>query len=525
MASKSPDAAGRPAIDRLPPHSIEAEQGVLGCILLSPECLADCATLSLPHFYDLRHQELFKAIQKLDKKRIPIDLITLQRELSGNEAVELAGGLGYISSLDDAIPSAANLQYYLDIVIDKFYLRKLIQTCAEVIGRSYDYEGDIADFKFSVNSDLASAMDDGESKREVWNVTDLGEFNVDDDKNSMIGNRFLCKSHAMLVIGSTGAGKSSLVVQMGSLWAMGKPFFGASAIRPMRVLYVQAENDIGDMAEQVQGIAQNLRLDFSDAMDLWNDNFKIIPQRMLTGARFFKWLEREIETHRADIVIIDPLLNYVGIDIMRQDECSRLVSEIIDPVLVRTKAIFIATHHTAKPRNQNPKFAGADDAKYDGLGSSVLSNWPRAKMTLSAVDDLTFKLELTKRGRRARASNIDGSPTTLLWLKHAEKGIFWHQIEAPESGQNSSDKPTKRTKPERICGQNLHSFLAACPAEGESGRQLSRRLCNWLASKEAADRMGGLDETSQTIRKALAMLVEADKLTQKDRLYFKGTNA
>lgn len=479
VVSKKPEDL--PKVDRLPPHSFESEQGVLGCILLSGDCMDECERLTHRHFYDLRHQSIFLAMLQLRRERVPIDLITLKRRLDLDDQVEAIGGMGYLASLSDAVPSAVNLKYYLDIVLEKYRLRKLIQVCAGIVGRAYDFEEPVDDFFFSVNSDLADLMDEGQGVKETWSVGQLEEFDVDKDQNSMIGKRFLCRGCAMLLIGPTGAGKSSLAVQMASLWCMGKPFFGIAPVRPMRMIYVQAENDIGDMAEQVQGIARNLRLQFSDAMELWNENFKIIPQRQLTGERFFRWLEREIVAHSANGAMIDPLLNYVGIDIMRQDECSQLTTGVIDPLMARTGAFLIATHHTGKVRGKNPKFAVAGEAAYDGLGSSVLANWPRAKMSLTQMDEAgTFKLELAKRGNRAGAVNPDGSPTLTLWLKHAREGIFWNAMAPPENQGSGEPKQRKQSVPEKVAAMNLGTFISKCPKEGEGFREISRRLTEWL---------------------------------------------
>ena len=70
-----------------------------------------------------------------------IDLITLQQRLKDKQLLEQVGGLAYLSPLPDAVPSAANLSYYLDIIQEKYLLRKMIHTCTDVVGRVYDYEG------------------------------------------------------------------------------------------------------------------------------------------------------------------------------------------------------------------------------------------------------------------------------------------------------------------------------------------------------------------------------------------------
>ena len=130
-------------IDRLPPHSIEAEQGVLGCILLSPnENLGTCIEKfkkGMEGFYDLRHQTIFDVLTDMYDAKEPIDLITLQQRLKDKGQLDPVGGIPYLAALSDSVPSAANLEYYLDIVREKYILRKMIQTCTSAVARVYEY--------------------------------------------------------------------------------------------------------------------------------------------------------------------------------------------------------------------------------------------------------------------------------------------------------------------------------------------------------------------------------------------------
>jgi replicative DNA helicase len=134
-------------VDRLPPHSPEAEVGVLGCILLSPnDCMGQCIERfkeGAEVFYDLRHQTIFGALAQMYDAREAIDVITLQQRLKDQQILEQVGGIGYLAGLPDAVPSAANLTYYLDIVREKYLLRRMIQVCTEVVGRVYDFEGEV----------------------------------------------------------------------------------------------------------------------------------------------------------------------------------------------------------------------------------------------------------------------------------------------------------------------------------------------------------------------------------------------
>ena len=137
------------------------EQGVLGCLLLDPAlCLPQCLKrLNGRHaFYDLRHQEIYNACLSLYHQPAGIDLITLQQFLKDAGRLDQVGGIPYLASLPDAVPSAANLSYYLDILAEKHELRRIVQSCTEVVARIYDHAGPLDDLKFSVQSDLADVF-------------------------------------------------------------------------------------------------------------------------------------------------------------------------------------------------------------------------------------------------------------------------------------------------------------------------------------------------------------------------------
>src|SRR5262245_14878222 len=157
-AKAKPALADVTKIDRLPPHSPEAEQGVLGCAWLSPnECMGECVEKfksGAEVFYDLRHQTIFATLAAMYDAREPIDVITLQQRLKDKQLLEEVGGIAYLAGLPDTVPSSANLSYYLDIVLEKFLLRKMIQTCTDVVGRVYDHEGEVDALMDEVERDI-----------------------------------------------------------------------------------------------------------------------------------------------------------------------------------------------------------------------------------------------------------------------------------------------------------------------------------------------------------------------------------
>jgi replicative DNA helicase len=133
-------------LDRTPPHDTAAEQGVLGCILLDPKenlssCMAKIKDESM--FYDLRHKAIYSALVQMSERSIPIDLLTLSHQLRTDGELDNIGGVAYLAELQDGVPSAANLEYYFDIVRDRGLLRKVIHTCTKAIADAYEETSEV----------------------------------------------------------------------------------------------------------------------------------------------------------------------------------------------------------------------------------------------------------------------------------------------------------------------------------------------------------------------------------------------
>jgi replicative DNA helicase len=138
---------GTPTTDRLPPHSIDAERGVLGCILLDPGlAIPECGTIGPESMYDLRHRTLFAHCLAMHDERVPIDLLTLCERLKAMRKLDEVGGVAYISALPDAAPSPGNVAWYVKMVSQKARLRKIIQVATSIVGAAYEAgEEDVED--------------------------------------------------------------------------------------------------------------------------------------------------------------------------------------------------------------------------------------------------------------------------------------------------------------------------------------------------------------------------------------------
>jgi replicative DNA helicase len=132
-----------PALLKLPPQSIEAEESILSAILLDNSTLLDVLEiLTAEDFYRTAHQKIFSAIETLFRKAEPVDLITLTNALRGANVLEEIGGAAYLARLVDTVPSAINISHYARIVRDKSALRRLIAKSGEITQRCFEDAGD-----------------------------------------------------------------------------------------------------------------------------------------------------------------------------------------------------------------------------------------------------------------------------------------------------------------------------------------------------------------------------------------------
>lgn len=152
------DSAPKKNVDRLPPHAPEAEQGVIGCCLINPrECIGECLTSGIvpETFYDLRHQTIFRVLVEMSEVSLEqIDMITLMQRLKDDGFLDQIGGITYLSELQDSVPSASNLSYYSETLREKYTLRRMVSVCTDVVGRVYDYEGEVDALMDEVERDV-----------------------------------------------------------------------------------------------------------------------------------------------------------------------------------------------------------------------------------------------------------------------------------------------------------------------------------------------------------------------------------
>ena len=133
-----------PDVHRSLPQSLDAEKGLLGSVLLSSTVLDDSISqIEAGHFHLPAHQKIFELLVEMRNAGKPIDLISVTQHLEDRRMLDEVGGASVVTDLLTFVPTAANADYYREILREKYLLRKVITVCTEYAARSYDEQGDV----------------------------------------------------------------------------------------------------------------------------------------------------------------------------------------------------------------------------------------------------------------------------------------------------------------------------------------------------------------------------------------------
>ena len=225
------------AVERLPPQNVEAEQSVLGSLLIDRDAIVRIASFLRPEdFYRESHAQIYQAILDLFERREPADFITLCNALEGRNLLESVGGPAYIASLINAVPTSIHVEHYAHIVELAALRRRLIDVAGQIARLAYDEDKEIDDVIDSAESLLFNVTERRQSKDLVSLKRLLSEYYdrleyLQQHRDEMIGlpTGFvdldkllggLQKSDLIIIAGRPGSGKTSFALNIAQSAAM-----------------------------------------------------------------------------------------------------------------------------------------------------------------------------------------------------------------------------------------------------------------------------------------------------------------
>ncbi|HKQ20108.1 MAG TPA: replicative DNA helicase [Candidatus Eisenbacteria bacterium] len=150
------------ALGRVPPQAMDAERSVLGSMLLSRDAIATAIqNLDERDFYRDAHRKIWRAVLDLFDRNEPVDMVTLVEELKRKRDLEPIGGVSYLTTLDQYVATAANVEHYCKIVHEKALLRRLIDVGTEIVGEAFDQREDASELLDRAEQSIFAISDEG----------------------------------------------------------------------------------------------------------------------------------------------------------------------------------------------------------------------------------------------------------------------------------------------------------------------------------------------------------------------------
>lgn len=279
---------------------------------------------------------------------------------------------------------------------------------------------------------------------EYFDLDAMLGFDVEQDATRLIGadRRWICQGYPFQIVGFSGTGKSSMATHLAVHWAIGRDPWGLKPIRPLRILVVQAENDVGDASEQMKGATAKLH---APEIALLKENLIFVRQASKFGLEFVAYLGELVTRHRIDLVVVDPLLAFAGFDIADQEKTTAFLRgpNGLSDMLQRTKAALLYMHHTTKPKAAEDLDAMTpQQLAYLGAGCAEWVNFARDSgylfRTKNDIDGRpVYRFGFSKRQSRTGLKDADGRFASTIHLCHAEGGdIRWEY--APPTMQSTT---------------------------------------------------------------------------------------
>lgn len=363
--------------DRQPPHNLQAEESLLGAMLLSGDAIdAGIAACTADDFYKPAHGHVFSAIKLLHLRGEKAEPITVAEELHRADMLNAVGGTAALVSLQAGTPSTTNARRYAGIVVEHATLRRMIGVAGEIAEIGYDLPIDvnaaIARVRELVDTiELPSAL----SK----DSDDLHTFLDASEEYDWLVHGLIERHDRVLLVAPEGYGKSTLLRQVGVQISQGIHPFAGYAIPPLVVLLVDLENPPVLLRRKLRPLAFVAHKK-STAYD--HERFHVIARPGgidVTSRGDARWLLEQVQHVRPDVVIIGPIYK-MHADDPRDEKPAARVARVLDTIRERYGCALLMETHA-------PHASDGKRRVYRPYGASLWLRWPEFGLSFVPDDD------------------------------------------------------------------------------------------------------------------------------------------
>lgn len=409
--------------DRVLPSNLQAEESLLGALMLSPKAIEDTIDLLTPDdFYKPAHAHIFDAVRQLHGAGQPADPVTLADYLRRRDLLDIVGGPAALVGLQAGTPATSNAPRYARIIEEHAVLRRVIKAASETMADAYELPDDVGEMVMAARerfntlevettaflplglSTLDDFLDRPEEEHEPWTIPGM-----------------LRRNWRVMIIAGEGAGKSVLLRQIAISAAAGLHPLTHRPCPPVRSLVVDIENPdeaIEEVCGPMRSTVEQLDDWDPDRCWLWRQSSGINLRSRRDRVEF----EAVLRAARPDVVCIGPIYKaYLSRGKDDEENATRETISVLDDLRVRHSFGLIMEHHA-------PKGEAGHKRDLRPHGSVLWQRWPELGFTLVPTKESDGILRLGRfRGDRVKHSwpqKIDRTGGAWPWGGTWPSGTF-----------------------------------------------------------------------------------------------------
>lgn len=416
------DASPQP-FERIPPQNLDAEQSVLGGMLLSKDAIADVSRIltSGTEFYKPAHQTIYDAILTVYARGDEqVDPITIAAELTKRGDIGRTGGASYLHTLVQTVPTAANAPYYAEIVAECAAARGGIEESTRTIQALYAREGEATEVIEDGVERLKAVRDRGMASSDKPSKTLRTFLNETDDEPEWVIPGVLARWDRLIVTAPEGGGKSLFNRQMLARTAAGLHPWKRARIAPKRVLLVDVENSESQVRPWLRKMHRAACEELGGEVDELLDNFVV---EVIEGGLDLRnpgdraRLLRLVERNRPDMIAIGPLYKLASGNPNDEEVARELMSALEATRAASGGAAMLIEAHA-------PHRAGGERHRdFRPIGSSLWLRWPEFGFGLAPVSNK--EVDFAEEEGLVRWLPWRGSRSDRDWPEQFMRGATW----------------------------------------------------------------------------------------------------
>jgi hypothetical protein len=410
------------------PNDTPAEAAVLGSMIYDPTCIGDVVkTLRSEMFFLAEHRTIFSTIVALHNRNHDVlDGLLVRAELEHRDQLDAVGGPAYLNEILQTVPSSASVQYYADIVVDRYSRRQAWQIGSGLMTSALDPVAKIREVVNERKKDLDEIGIPDIARNGCIAIVNASSWLASEpcEPDQIVAGTF-DRGDKVVLIGSPKVRKSFALLQLMESLAAGRDCWGWSVPKARRVVGVQFEIQAHHFHRRVRRVATALGLTPADI----GDRLQIINARGLglSGPAGVKAVLEAVQPLAPDVICLDPLYKILeGRENAAED--LKVTLNLFDELAEVTGAAIVYVHHDPKG------FSGDRDIRDRGAGSNVLGRDYDACIALTphASEPDAVVVETLLRNYRPQ------EPVTIAWTENAATGGYCFDT-------RSDLAPTKQT--------------------------------------------------------------------------------